>query len=112
MAWLGTALKSSQPSCNARCRSDRPMVRIVGPTALSCAGWICGVTLPWIGVAMIVLLPCRGRLVLAPVWDASGRFGTIAIGADARTGRPRRELKFQHTPKDCVRRSRLGEKHR
>jgi hypothetical protein len=44
------------------------------------------------------------------VCDASGRAGTIAIRPDARTERPSRELKFQHTLKDCIRRSRLGEK--
>src|SRR5665213_859098 len=55
-AWLGTALKSSQPSRNAVCRSDRPMVRTIGAAAISGAVGPRGVALPGDDVA-ISLLP-------------------------------------------------------
>src|SRR5277367_1194059 len=70
MAWLGTALKSSQPSRNARRRSDRPMIRITGPAAPSCAAGTCGVTLPWNDVAMVVISLAAAAQVLQ---RASGR---------------------------------------
>src|SRR5688572_16663002 len=64
MAWLGTALKSSQPSRSARCRSDRPMVRTVGAAAVSCvaSGVALPEALPGYGVAMMVVSLCDGRM--------------------------------------------------
>src|ERR1700722_2147279 len=59
MAWLGTALKSSQPSRNASRKSDRPMVRMIEAAATSCAGCATGVTLP--DVVAMVVSPLRGR---------------------------------------------------
>jgi hypothetical protein len=47
------------------------MVRMIGPGAVSCAGWTSGVTLPWYGVAMIVSSLAASDRALA--LDASGR---------------------------------------
>src|SRR5258706_3588904 len=55
MAWLATALKSSQPSRSASCRSDSRIVLITGAAALSCAAGASGVTLPGYGVPMVVI---------------------------------------------------------
>src|ERR1700722_2549013 len=59
MAWLGTALKSSQPSRSASRKSDRPMVRMIGAAAMSCAGGASGVTLS--DVVAMVVSPLQGR---------------------------------------------------
>src|ERR1700743_1096013 len=56
MAWLGTALKSSQPSRRASCRSESPIFRTTGIAAVSGADCASGVTLPeGYGVAMVVV---------------------------------------------------------
>src|SRR5579883_1693408 len=54
IAWLGTALKSSQPSRNAWRRSDRSKDLRTGPVAPSRAAPTGDGTLPWYDVAMIV----------------------------------------------------------
>src|SRR5450631_4708996 len=55
MAWLGTALKSSQPRRSASCRSARPMVRITGVEVASGAPCVSCVTFPGYEVAMVVV---------------------------------------------------------
>src|SRR3979409_2340843 len=92
MAWLGTALKSSQPSRSAVRRSDRRMRLMIGPDAISGAVWPTGVTLLGYDVAMS-LSPLRQRAALA---QARRRRAAITIGPDAKTripNRPSRELK-------------------
>src|SRR3954451_22636466 len=56
MAWLGTALKSSQPRRSASCRSESVMVRITGAAAASEV-----VALPGTEVGMVVSLTAFGE---------------------------------------------------
>ena len=57
MAWLGTALKSSQPSRNASMQIGKADGSDDRPGRAVLRGRTCGVTLPWYGVAMVVSLP-------------------------------------------------------
>src|ERR1700743_2850014 len=112
MAWLGTALKSSQPNRSAVCRSDRLIVRMIGAAEPSTPP--CEVTLLWEIVAMSSLpfvvslsatLACKGTSAVSAE--------TITIRPDAQTGKqswPCRELKGQRTPNASDKHSRLGEK--
>src|SRR5258708_30608654 len=102
MAWLGTALKSSQPNRSASCRSDRTMGRMTGPPAVSCAVGAGDVTLPWYGVAMVAV-SLDERPLSAPVQGHARAVSleTITIWPDAKTGNrswPCRELSFERTP--------------
>src|SRR6516162_2286541 len=54
MAWLGTALKSSQPCRSASRRSEKSILRMTG-VAVSCAGGASGAALPEYCVAMVVI---------------------------------------------------------
>src|SRR4051794_31471191 len=54
MAWLGTAMKSSQPRRSASLRSDKVMVRITGAAVASAAAGV--VALPGMEVGMVVSL--------------------------------------------------------
>src|ERR1700740_1360790 len=56
IAWLGTALKSSQPSRRASCKSESPMLRTTGIAAVSGAGCASGVTLSEYGVVAMVVV--------------------------------------------------------
>src|ERR1700761_2223032 len=71
MAWLGTALKSSQPNRNACCRSDRPMVRMIGADVMSAARSPAGATLPGDEVTMS-LSPSRCLLEAAVAFLSPG----------------------------------------
>src|SRR3954469_9897454 len=90
MAWLGTALKSSQPRRKASPRSDMWMVRITGVAGVT-AG-TSEVALP--GVAIVVSLGrLPGRCGTRGDGAAVARIEAIAIGPDAKTGNwPCREL--------------------
>src|SRR3954466_13399556 len=88
-AWLGTAMKSSQPRRSASCRSDNVMVRITGAAAASAAAGV--VALPGTVVGMAVSLTVGGDAFA----KARGSLVKIAIADQARredTCRPCREL--------------------
>src|ERR1700741_275267 len=55
IAWLGTALKSSQPCRRASCRSESLILRMAGVEGVSCAGRASGAALPEYCVAMVAL---------------------------------------------------------
>src|ERR1700722_4713910 len=93
MAWLGTALKSSQPSRNASCRSESPILRTTGISSASGAGCASGVTLPEeYGVAMVVVSLDAAAGIRAGRGHAGPSAETITIRArredrETKTGR-------------------------
>src|SRR3954462_3001999 len=89
MAWLGTALKSSQPSFSARCRSEKPMVWITGAAAAPCPLCVKDVTLPCDGVAMIVVSLWRTRFYALP-----GRKRAVSKNDHDQTRRADRSVKL------------------
>src|SRR6476661_10274758 len=87
MAWLGTALKSSQPRRNTSCRSDSAMVLMIGAAALPGAVDAIGVTSPWIGVAMVAISLAAAAGNSRRSMHASDRLSdSITIRPDAKTG--------------------------
>src|SRR5947209_20345106 len=94
MAWLGTALKSSQPRRNASLRSARPMVRMTGAVAASGAAGTR--TLPGYGVVAMVVVSLTASAISA---RPDGRMFALIKAKRDRAGReegdrnrPRREL--------------------
>src|SRR3954469_25799456 len=80
-AWLGTAMKYSQPRRSASCRSDNVMVRITGAAAASGAAGV--VALPGTVVGMVVSLTVGGDAFA----KARGSLVKIAVAEQGQTRR-------------------------